>query len=116
MRVINAGTEVQIKDVQDLWGDFRRNTLSKYFPEDYLDQLSEAEVLKLPELETIDQADIIQMTIAMQTMIHLLEHPESDERQLELFEKNKRILIELGIPFPFSKEMLTSRNKNKRFH
>ncbi|MBM7552536.1 DUF5365 family protein [Thalassobacillus pellis] len=117
MKVINGATDKQIEELTSLWTYFQENILPAYFSQAYMEKLDQADIFLLPELEAKDQGDIISMTIALQTLIHLLLPGQNVSLQSEkLFHENKQILESHGLSFPFDTAVFDFPNENSYGH
>ncbi|MFG6118385.1 MULTISPECIES: DUF5365 family protein [Thalassobacillus] len=118
MKVINAPTTAQVEELHGLWGQFQDEILPCYLSTSYLRQLGNTDIFHLPDLDVKDQADIIEMTIALQTIIHLLDASSNkQEKYGYLFESNKKILTKHGVSFPFEARLFELPEKNyRRYH
>ncbi|WP_028782969.1 DUF5365 family protein [Thalassobacillus devorans] len=118
MKVINAPTTAQVEALHGLWGHFQEEVLPCYLSTSYLKQLGNTDIFHLPDLDVKDQSDIIEMTIALQTIIHLLDaSSHKQEKAGYLFESNKKILTRHGVSFPFEARLFNlPEKKYRRYH
>jgi hypothetical protein len=108
MKVVFAATEEQKKTIEGLAGYFYTAIFPSYFNDDDIDSFQRMGILKIPPPgedwpKTAD--DALRLIAALQVLASILETNilfEKDPFTQYLFEKNRNILAEFHISFPFT--------------
>lgn len=116
MRVVLAATLEQRRMIEELRDHLSFCVFPLYFENQELNELQSSDVLKIPEredwLETME--DACRIIASLQVMISLLKTEEfslEDSYYMNIFNKNKRILNDYQISFPFTYSQFTERHR-----
>ena len=116
MRVVLAATLEQRKVIEDLKNHLYHSVFPLYFNHEEIGELQSSKVLETPEredwLETVE--DACRVIASLQVMISLLKVkrlPLEDFCYKNIFNKNKRILQQFQISFPFTYSQFAERHQ-----
>jgi len=104
MKVVTASTPEQQSYVRSLLDHFHRSILPSFFSESYVEDLKAFGVLNQVELEEYSLQEIMEVTVALQTLQHILECVLEYGKYPQLarkFQRNQEILERHQFYFPF---------------
>ncbi|MRH42470.1 hypothetical protein GH741_07205 [Aquibacillus halophilus] len=106
MKVITASTPEQHEYVQELIEDLYDEIFPCYFTSDYIQELKNFNLMKMPpDVKELSLAEIMEVTAAIQTISTILKEKANTEKQLNdykhAFNRNASILSKYQIDFPF---------------
>lgn len=103
MKIVEGSLQLQNIEIVKAVEKFYNELFPLYFTKEQIDVFALNEVLSVPDLNshigTLQGA--FQALACMQTLMIILENQHKDSKAIELFNRNSKLLNELGIFFPF---------------
>lgn len=119
MKVVFAASKEQKETIKSLIEDFYSSIFPSYFKDNDIYTFLELNILQSPSFEDWPDCagDALNVIAALQVMKSLLEIkntcPPSSHWE-KIFYKNKKILEDYGLSFPFTYSQYTQRKKTSR--
>lgn len=114
MKIVFASTPTQEEKINELIQTFYSAIFPLYFSDDEIHTFSQLKVLYLTPEQTQVMSTLktsYQVIASLQTLISILEEPQSKHQYQEMFRKNVMIIEEFGLFFPFQFENFEVNNK-----
>lgn len=114
MKIVFASTPTQEEKINELIQTFYSAIFPLYFSDDEINKFSQLKVLYLTPEQTQVMSTLktsYQVIASLQTLISILEEPQSKYQYKEMFQKNVMILEEFELFFPFQFENFEANHK-----
>ena|GEM_PF-1325460 len=113
--MVQAATREQEREIEELVAYFFSFLFPMYFSPERVEQFYQSGILR-PSFRSGTMDESYRILASLQTLIELIESGRLHENEYrKMFDKNARILTELGFDFPFSPDQFQKRDSGKPF-